>query len=481
MAESLLETALRKASPAQVKRTLERFRLADFMEKPPEGFEDVTAFEAIDFLWESLTARPEQRMPLVDWDTWVIQAGRGWGKTRTGAQATIQIAEEAARLVAQGRLAPEEARIHLVGATAADVRDVMIKGPAGIMRCSPPWFPAHYEPSNRRIVWPGGVEALLFSAEEPDRLRGPQCIYGWGDEIAAWKYLEETWDNFELGCRLGPRPRLMVTTTPRPVPQFKKILRQSGTVVTRGSTKDNVRNLNPERVQKLYSKYEGTRLGRQELGGELLEDNPNALFRLKEIDAGRLRLHEFLDLHKANLVRVVVSIDPAMSDNENSNETGIVVAASGWCYCRGQREMHGYILDDLSGTLTARQWALAAGAAYRTHRADRVIGETNQGGTLVLENLMANSETQALPFSGVHVHEGKRLRAEPVGALYEQVKIHHVGTFATLEDQMTNWDPAAASDSPDRLDALVQALTELLVEPAPASFEGGGGILSWRS
>lgn len=470
MAESLLEVALRTGDPQQLKAILGGFRLAEFMEQPPEGYENLSAYDAIDYLWQSLTARPEQRLPLVDWDTWVIQAGRGWGKTRTGAQAMLELAEEAAQLVATGRLAPEEARIHLVGATAADVRDVMIKGPAGILRCSPPWFPAHYEPSNRRIVWPGGVEALLFSAEEPDRLRGPQCIGGWGDEVAAWKYMEETWDNFELGCRLGPKPRLVVTTTPRPVPQFKKILTQRGTVVTRGATKDNVRNLNPDRVKKLYDKYEGTRLGRQELGGELLDDNPNALFHLKNIEMARLRLDRYLAEYKENLVRVVVSIDPAVSTNEDSDETGIVVAASGWCTCRGARELHGFVLDDVSGMLTAREWALAAGSAYRTWRADRVLGETNQGGNLVQENLMANSETQALPYSGVHVHEGKRLRAEPVGALYEQGKVHHVGSFATLEDQMTNWDPAGNSRSPDRLDALVQALTELLVEAAPIEY-----------
>jgi phage terminase large subunit-like protein len=478
--ESLLEVALRTAPPQAVQAVLRRFRLADFMETPPEGWEDVTAFEAVDYLWDSLTARPEQRIPLVEWDTWIIQAGRGWGKTRTGAQAMVTLAEEAAVLVQGGRLAAEEARIHLVGATAADVRDVMIKGPAGILRCSPPWFPAQYEPSNRRIVWPGGVEALLFSAEEPDRLRGPQCIGGWADELAAWKYIEDTWDNFELGCRLGPKPRIVVTTTPRPVPQFKKLVKQSGTVVTRGSTRDNVRNLNPERVKKLYEKYEGTRLGRQELGGELLDDNPNALFHLKDIDHARLRLPVYLKDHKPNLVRVVVSIDPAVSTNKDSDETGIVVAASGWCTCRGERQLHGYVLDDVSGTLTAREWAIAAGTAYKTWRADRVLGETNQGGNLVQENLMANSETQALPYTGVHVHEGKRLRAEPVGALYEQWKVHHVGTFAALEDQMTNWDPLA-QDSPDRLDALVQALTELLIEPAPPTYDPPDEpLMKWR-
>jgi phage terminase large subunit-like protein len=482
VAESLIEAALRNAPPGRLAEVLRRFRLADFLEHTPEGFEDVTAYDAVDYLWQSLTARPEQRIPTVEWDTWVIQAGRGWGKTRTGAQASIEIAEEAARLVEAGRLAPEEARLHLVGATAADVRDVMIKGPAGILRCSPPWFPCHYEPSNRRLVWPNGVEALLFSAEEPDRLRGPQCIFAWADELAAWKYAEEAWDNLELGCRLGPKPRIVVTTTPRPIPQFKKIIRQRGAVVTRGTTRDNVRNLNADRVRKLEDKYEGTRLGRQELGGELLDDNPNALWRRADIDAGRLTRQVFVDGHRDNLVRVVVSVDPAVSDNpETSNETGIVVAAKGWCSCRGPREMHGYVLDDLSLIDTPRKWALAVGGGYRTWRADRVVAETNQGGNLVTENLRLNSETQNLPVSGVHVHEGKRLRAEPAAALYEQVKVHHVGSFAVLEDQMTDWDPAS-QDSPDRIDALVQALTHLLLEePAPEFTLPGEPILPRRS
>jgi phage terminase large subunit-like protein len=470
VAESPIETALRTVRPAELEAALRGVRLADLMESPPEGFEEVTALDTIDYLWEALTARPEQRAPLVQWDTWVIQAGRGWGKTRTGAQAIIQMAEEAARLVATGRLAPEEARLHLVGATAADVRDVMVRGPAGILRCSPPWFPCAFEPSNRRLVWPGGVEALLFSAEEPDRLRGPQCIGAWGDELAAWKYCEESWDNLEMGCRLGPNPRIIVTTTPRPIPQFKKIIRQRGTVVTRGTTADNARNLNAERVGKLYDKYEGTRLGRQELGGELLEDNPNALWKRADIDTGRLTRLAFMDEHRENLVRVVVSVDPAVSNNPNSAETGIIVAAKGWCTCRGSREMHGYVLDDVSLVDTPRKWALAVGAAYKTWRADRVLGETNQGGALVAENLRLNSETTELPFTDVHVHEGKRLRAEPCAALYEQVKVHHVGNFALLEDQMTDWDPAS-QDSPDRIDALVQALTHLLIEPLPPTFE----------
>jgi phage terminase large subunit-like protein len=450
--ESLFTRSLREIGPAKLKARLASVKLGAFVKDPPAEFAELTALDCLDYLW-TLTARPEQ-LPPATFDTWFIRAGRGWGKTRTGAQATVAAAEDAARLVAQGLLAPEEARIHLVGATSADARDVMTGGPAGIVRCSPPWFPATFEPSRRRIVWPGGVEALIFSAEEPDRLRGPQGIFAWADELAAWKYLDATWDNLQFGIRLGPRPRICVTTTPRPIRRIREILGQPGTIDVHRPTSDNAGNLSPKALAKLYAQYSGTRLGRQELEAEILDDNPGALWRLQQIDDARVAV-------APQLRRIVVAVDPAVTSRANSDETGVVVAGIAKCSCKGSPEDHGFVLEDISGTYSPDGWAKVVAAAYVRHKADRVVAEVNQGGDLVEATL--RTVDARISYKAVHASRGKQIRAEPISALYQQAKIHHVGSFPKLEDQLTQWDPQTEAWSPDRLDALVWGLTDLML------------------
>lgn len=508
MSESLFDRSLRHLGPARLKEYLQGIALADYMDEPPAGFEELTALDALDYLWEELLARPEQRMPEGDWDVALFRCGRGWGKTRVGAQSTIAVAEDAARLVESGKLAAEEAKIHLIGATAADVRDVMIRGPAGILRCSPPWFPARYEPSNRRIVWPGGVEAILFSAEEPDRLRGPQCIFAWMDELAAWKYVEDAYDQAQLGLRLGPNPRALITTTPRPIKIIKDLAKSPRTVVRKGQTKDNSKNLSPKAVAKLYAKYGGTRLGRQELEGEVLDDNPNALWRQSDIDALRLRPPEgwvspddsgwsedekpdfgrllralparakatlsILEAHGITLERIMVGADPAVSNNPNSDEFGMVCFGIGMCRCKGGvPERHGFVLEDASGVYSPSEWGKLLVRLYGVWKANKVIAEINQGGALVEANLRGTEGGQHIPYKGINVKKGKLIRAEPVAGLSEQGKIHFVGSFPRLEAELTTWDPQDQSaKSPNRLDALVFPATEMMIEGGTASFAG---------
>ena len=431
----------------------------------PEAFEALIGCmpteqrQRLGFTWRYV-GRPSQLTPPGGWHTWLVLAGRGFGKTRTGAEFVRDEVE-----------AGRAGRIALVAPTAAAARDVLVEGESGILAISPPWNRPEFEPSKRRLTWHStGAAAWLYSADEPERLRGPQHDLAWADEIAAYYDPGEVWTQLQLGLRLGRAPRAIITTTPRPIPLIRSLVKDPTVVLTRGRTADNQRNLPPAFLETITAQYGGTRIGRQELDAEILDDNPGALFHLSLIDAARIRPEEFARRFRPDLVRVVVSIDPAVSSHGASDETGIIVAAKGWCDCRGTREMHGFVIEDASGIHTAREWAMAAGNAYRIHRADRVIGETNQGGNLIEENLRANSETQELPYTGVHVHEGKRLRAEPVSSLYEQGKIHHVGSLAKLEDQMTTWDPTAPGKSPDRLDALVQAFTELLVEEAPVQF-----------
>ncbi len=510
MSASLLERSIETFGAAATAKRLHEVGLVDYMENVPDGFEHLTAFEAIDFLWE-LLARPEQLLPEGDWDTFLIRAGRGWGKTRCGAEGTIQIAEEAARLVEAGTLAVEEAKIHLVGATAADVRDVMVRGPAGILRCSPPWFPARYEPSLRRIVWPGGIEALLFSGEEPDRLRGPQCIAAWCDELAAWKYPDDAWDNLQFGLRLGPNPRAIVTSTPRPISIIKEMIRNPRTIVRGGETRDNARNLSAKAIAKLYAKYGGTRLGRQELKGEVLDDNPNALWRQADIDTKRLQLpsgwksqedsgwteddkpdfdrlmRSLLARSRATLSilnhlgiqlqRVMIGCDPNVSNNADSDEFGMVVCGIGTCRCKGEPELHGFVLEDTSGLYTPGQWGALLVRLYNVWEANMVIAEINNGGVLVEQNLRGTDGGAAIPYLGVHAKKGKLVRAEPVSGLAEQGKIHHVGCFGKLESELTTWDPQdPTAKSPNRLDAMVYAITHLMLGTKRTDFRGTGGV-----
>lgn len=396
-------------------------------------------------LWPAW-ARPEQLSPPGDWRTWLILSGRGWGKTRTAAEWSRQQVETRRC----GRMA-------LVAATAADARDVLVEGESGILAISPPWCRPLYEPSKRRLTWPNGAQATTYSADEPDRLRGPQHDGAWADELAAWKY-PETWDMLMFGLRLGADPRAVVATTPRPTRIIRDLIAASTTVVTRGSTFDNRSNLAPAFLDQITRKYEGTRLGRQELYAEVLDDSPGALWKRDRIEELRRRA-------EPEFRRVVVAIDPAVSSSEDSDETGIVTVGVALCKCRGSEELHGFVLDDLSGRHTPNAWAVAAVSAYRKRKADRIVAEVNNGGALVEVNLRTVDTT--VSYRGVHAAQGKRTRAEPVAALYEQGKVHHVGMLAGLEDQMCTWDPLAGEKSPDRVDALVWGLTELMLEEAP--------------
>jgi phage terminase large subunit-like protein len=330
----------------------------------------------------------------------------------------------------------------------------MVEGDSGILATAPPGKRPTYEPSKRKLTWPNGASALLFSAEEPERLRGPQCEAFWADEVAAWKYLRETWDQLMFGFRLGASPRGVATTTPKPLPLLRELLSMEGVVVTRGSTYENRDNLSPVFFQQIIARYEGSRLGRQELNAELLEDVEGALWSMGMIDALRRREHP-------KLTRIVVAIDPAVTSGADSDETGIVVAGLG-------EDGHGYVLEDLSGRWSPDTWAKKAVGAYRTQKADRIIGEANNGGDLVEVNIRTVDRSAA--FKKVHASRGKRTRAEPVAALYEQGKVHHVGGFAELEDQMSQWVPGTGVPSPDRMDALVWALTELMLQNAPTPF-----------
>ncbi|HZC07404.1 MAG TPA: terminase family protein [Ktedonobacterales bacterium] len=383
----------------------------------------------------SFWARDKQLAPEGDWVIWLILAGRGWGKTRTGAE-WIQ------REVSAGR----RKSLALIGPTTADVRDVMIEGESGLCRIAPPWFRPEYHPSRREVEWPNGAKAITYSAEDPDQLRGPNIDGAWCDELAAWKYAQEAYDMLMFTLRSGADPRAVVTTTPRPTKIVRELVQSPNTHVTRGRTYDNIGNLAPVFVRTIIAKYEGTRLGRQELEAEILDDNPGALWK-REPMIEALRVTETPDL-----IRVVVAIDPAVTSGEGSDETGIIVAGLGV-------DSHGYILDDRSLRASPDAWAREAVAAYHTRGADRIIAETNNGGDLVASVIHTVDPTAA--YSSVRASRAKVARAEPVAALYEQGRVHHVGAFAELEDQLCQW--TQGEKSPDRLDALVWALTALML------------------
>lgn len=363
--------------------------------------------------------------------------GRGAGKTWTGANWALDQADECPGSIG-----------HLVAPTASDIRDVMVEGPSGVLALAHDWNRPSYEPSKRRLTWPNGSTATLFSAEEPDRLRGPQCHWAWADEVAAWGE-PESWDQLLFGLRMGQHPQVVCTTTPKPVQIIRDILARPDTVLTRSRTADNLANLAPAFLTTVVARYQGTRLGRQELEGELLEDVPGALWTRPLIDQYRVP-------HAPTLTRVVVGIDPAATSTEGADETGLVVAGLG-------ADGHGYLLEDASARRAPIAWAREAVRLYRAHQADRIVAEVNNGGEMVeltIRTVDANASYRA-----VHASRGKAKRAEPISALYEQGRVHHVGTFPQLEDQLCTWVPDMAESlrSPDRMDALVWALTDLML------------------
>ncbi|MGK6315258.1 DNA-packaging protein [Neorhizobium sp. DT-125] len=395
------------------------------------------------------TARPEQKPPAGDWRTWLIMGGRGSGKTRAGAEWVHALASAGER---------SELRIALVAETLGDAREVMIDGVSGICRIARSKRP-DFEISRRRLVWPNGAVAQIFSSEDPEALRGPQFHFAWCDELAKWKHAEETFDMLQFGLRLGADPRQLVTTTPRPVPVLKRLIADPGTRLVRISTGANAGNLAPGFLQALEARYGGTRLGRQEIAGELIEDREDALWKRADLEACRMGFHGGHPGGRFTgaLRRIVVAVDPPSGSGDGSC-CGIVVAGLE----TGGRAV---VLADCSveGASPAG-WAHAVTKAYARFQADRVVAEVNQGGEMV--TAMLRSVDAALPVTMVRATRGKFLRAEPVAALYEQGRIVHAGRFADLEDQMCDFGPDGLSSgrSPDRLDALVWALTALRLE-----------------
>lgn len=392
------------------------------------------------FDWNAF-ARPNQLPPEGDWLTWLVLAGRGFGKTRCGAEWVR--AEVTAK---RGR------RFALIAETQKDLEEVMVFGDSGILSVFPPDQKPKITKKPIRIEFHTGAVAYGYNATEPDQLRGPQFDRAWGDELAKWRYAKETFDQLQFGLRLGNSPRQIFTTTPRPIPVLKEILAASTTVITRGITTDNRENLAASFIKTIIDKYAGTRLGRQELSAEILDDVPDALWTRAALDRDRRRPEEIPPLK-----RIVVAIDPAAKKNETPDEgaaTGIVVAGVG-------EDNRGYVLDDATCRESPNGWARMAVACFDRYQGDCIVGEINNGGDMVASTVRA--VRPQVPFREVHASRGKWVRAEPIAALYEQGRISHVGTFAQLEDEMVNFGPngMVGGMSPDRVDALVWALTEL--------------------
>ncbi|RTK96564.1 MAG: ATP-binding protein [Neisseriaceae bacterium] len=385
-------------------------------------------------------ARPKQFFPTGDWRIWLLISGRGFGKSFVGSNWVIH------------KAMTQKYPIALIGSNAADTRDYMVEqGESSIIKQCPKWFIPQYQASKRRLLFPNGVVAILYSAEDPDQLRGFNGNSAWCDELAKYQYPDETWDNLQFALRLGNHPQIVVTTTPRPIKLIKQLWSDSAVIKTIGSTAENRSNLAQSFVEYVYNKYSGTRLGRQELEGEILMDVPGALWSYSNLDQYRVS-------KAPELKQIVVAIDPAVTAEEDSNETGIVV-------CGIDENDHGYTLEDCSGIYHPNEWALKAIHLYEKYQANYIIAEVNQGGDLVLNNIRQVAKSLKkpyIPIKGVRATKGKFTRAEPSATLYEQGKIHHVSNFATLEDQLCTWLPG--EDSPDRLDALVWAYTHLMIK-----------------
>ena len=388
------------------------------------------------YLWKKRLARAEQLAPEGDWHIWLYMAGRGAGKTRTAAE---WLAWEA--------ISQPDTRWAIVAPTFSDARDTCAEGESGVISVLRRYHMLeHWNRSMGEILLVNGSRIKLFSADQPERFRGPQHHGAWCDELGAYRY-SDAWDQLQFGLRLGDKPRVVVTTTPRPTPLIRMLAgRKDGSmVITRGSTFDNAANLAPSALLELQARYNGTRLGRQELYGEILDDVEGALWTKGVIDRNRV------DKAPA-MSRVIVSIDPAVTNTKDSDETGIIVAG---CDTGG----NGYVLADYSFKGSPLEWASKAVEVFDKYKADSILVEVNQGGDMVTAVL--KQVRHSLPVREVRAHVGKKLRAEPVAAMYEQGRVHHVGEFAMLEDQMTVWTPQDP-DSPDRIDAMVQAFSDLL-------------------
>lgn len=394
-------------------------------------------------------ARPDQLPPALaqgggDWIVWLVMGGRGAGKTRTGAEWVRRAALGDARLGIR-----PAGRIALVGETYGDVRDVMVDGVSGLLaihgrREAPVW-----EAGRRRLVWPNGAIAQAFSAEEPEALRGPQFDAAWCDELAKWRHAERAWDNLQFALRLGPNPRQIVTTTPRPTALLKRLAADPATALTRAGTAANAYNLSPAFISRVVKRYEGTRLGRQELDGEFVDERPDAFWSRDQLDALRIAPQS-----GEGFGRIVVAVDPPAGSGQRSR-CGIVVAG-----CRSDGRI--VVLADASiASVKPEIWAARAVEVFHAHEADALVAEVNQGGDMV-ESVLRHVDA-TLPVTKVRAARGKHVRAEPIAALYAQGRVRHAGLFAALEDEMCLFGADGLPDgrSPDRLDALVWAIAAL--------------------
>lgn len=408
---------------------------------------------ALPFLFE-FWAMEHQLPPEGDWRAWVIMGGRGAGKTRAGA--------EWVRSMVEGAMpgdAGRARRVAIIGETLDQAREVMVFGESGILACSPPDRRPDWIAGRRVLKWPNGAEAQIFSAHDPEALRGPQFDAAWVDELAKWPKAQDTWDMLQFGLRLGEHPQVCVTTTPRNVPVLKALLRQASTVVTHAPTEANRANLSDTFLAEVQARYAGTRLGRQELEGVLVEDIEGALWTHKALEAQRVE-------HAPGLDRVVVAVDPPVTGHAGSDECGIIVV--GVRMQGPEQDWHAYVLEDASVQgVKPVGWAQAAVKAMEDWGADKLVAEVNQGGDLV--EAVLRQVAPNVPFQKVHASRGKVARAEPVAALYDQGRVHHVRGLGVLEDQMCQMSVQgyAGKGSPDRVDALVWALHELILNRRP--------------
>lgn len=386
-------------------------------------------------------ARPNQQIPGKAWHTWLIMAGRGFGKTRTGAE-TIRC------WATKGHYK----NIALIAASLGEARTIMVEGQSGLLNIHTEEECPKYIPTRRQLHWKNGAVATLFGAEAYEQLRGPQFDCAWIDELAKFRKAEFVWQQLQLCLRLGSDPRCIITTTPRPIKLIEQLIKTPGVVTTRGTTFDNAENLAPGFLDHIQKQFLGTRLGAQELYAELLTQTAGALWHRDMIlyqqppenADGTLKLE-----------RIVIAIDPATTHHEGSDETGIIIAGL-------DSAKQAYVLEDLSGKFSPGDWGQRVVAAYWRHRADRVVAEVNKGGDLV-ERILTSIDP-SIAFKAVRATRGKQTRAEPIAALYEQRRVFHQRPLTALESQLCDYVPGITSKSPDRLDAMVWAITDLLLE-----------------